>query len=56
MSEFLDNLDTLNKIIKNLREENARLQEKCDLLNAILTNVSLAMEAFCEKGKTNEPE
>ena len=32
--------------ITRLREENARLREERDLLHAILTNVSLSMEAF----------
>ena len=38
--------DTRDAEITRLRAENARLREERDLLHAILTNVSLSMEAF----------
>ena len=44
--DYLRFVEADRKEIERLREENARLREERDLLHAILTNVSLSMEAF----------
>ena len=44
--KFPEDIQALTVENERLRAENARLREERDLLHAILTNVSLSMEAF----------
>jgi len=52
MSEFLDNLDTLNKIIKELREANKQLYEK--YVDLLFDYLALKVKLEELEGKTSD--